>query len=61
MGGVVYMASQPQIIRPPLILLGAAEQVWGFYLCLAPSSDLTGEHFLIPWLETFWYVGQPRV
>ena len=30
--------------------------VWGFYLCLAPYADLSKEHFLIPWLETFWYV-----
>ena len=32
-------------------------QVWGFYLCLAPHADLSKDHFLVPWLETFWYAG----
>ncbi|CAL1146633.1 unnamed protein product [Cladocopium goreaui] len=35
---------------------GVICSVWGFYLCLAPYADLSKEHFLIPWLETFWYV-----
>ncbi|CAE8598694.1 unnamed protein product [Polarella glacialis] len=30
--------------------------VWGAYLSLAPTSNLQDEHFVVPWLTTFWYV-----
>ncbi|CAE7033887.1 Phosphatidyl-N-methylethanolamine N-methyltransferase [Symbiodinium microadriaticum] len=34
---------------------GVICSVWGFYLCVAPSGDLLNQHFVVPWLETFWY------
>mmetsp|Transcript_26186 Transcript_26186/g.49187 ORF Transcript_26186/g.49187 Transcript_26186/m.49187 type:complete len:218 (-) Transcript_26186:164-817(-) len=35
---------------------GVICSVWGFYLCMAPTSDLMNEHFVVPWFETFWYI-----
>eukprot|EP00439_Symbiodinium_sp_Y106_P053688 s3511_g7.t1 len=35
---------------------GVICSVWGFYLCVAPSGDLLNQHFVVPWLETFWYI-----
>ena len=44
------------VARIILILLASpCTKVWGFYLCVAPSGDLLNEHFVVPWLETFWY------
>ncbi|CAJ1371541.1 unnamed protein product [Effrenium voratum] len=35
---------------------GVIFSVWGFYLCLAGERNLLAPHFLVPWLETFWYI-----
>lgn len=30
--------------------------IWGIYLVLSPSPNVFGEWYVVPWLETFWYI-----
>jgi len=30
--------------------------VWGVYCMVSPSMGVFGAHFIVPWLETFWYI-----
>jgi len=35
---------------------GVVLTVWGAYLALSPHGNIFGAHFVVPWLELFWYV-----
>lgn len=35
--------------------------VWGAYCIVAPSWNIFGPHFVIPWLETFWYIASMKL
>lgn len=36
--------------------------VWGFYLAVAPTdANLLGRHFVVPLLETFWYLASMKL
>jgi hypothetical protein len=35
--------------------------VWGVYLFVAPSMNIFGAHFVVPWLETFWYIASMKI
>eukprot|EP00933_Yihiella_yeosuensis_P055143 TRINITY_DN53829_c0_g1_i1.p1 TRINITY_DN53829_c0_g1~~TRINITY_DN53829_c0_g1_i1.p1 ORF type:complete len:200 (-),score=42.42 TRINITY_DN53829_c0_g1_i1:122-721(-) len=30
--------------------------VWGAYLSLAETGNISDSHYVVPWLETFWYI-----
>lgn len=40
---------------------GVVCTVWGVYLMLAPSRDIIGLHFVVPWVETFWYIASMKL
>eukprot|EP00928_Gymnodinium_smaydae_P081714 TRINITY_DN6518_c0_g1_i3.p1 TRINITY_DN6518_c0_g1~~TRINITY_DN6518_c0_g1_i3.p1 ORF type:complete len:223 (-),score=53.97 TRINITY_DN6518_c0_g1_i3:505-1110(-) len=40
---------------------GVVLTVWGFYLMSAPDGNIFGGHFLVPWLETFWYIASMKL
>lgn len=35
--------------------------VWGLYLVLGPGLNVLDGHFVVPWLETFWYVASMKL
>lgn len=35
---------------------GTVVSIWGFYLLVLANGNVLGESYLVPWIETFWYV-----
>eukprot|EP00406_Dinophysis_acuminata_P052296 CAMPEP_0179298624 /NCGR_PEP_ID=MMETSP0797-20121207/46087_1 /TAXON_ID=47934 /ORGANISM="Dinophysis acuminata, Strain DAEP01" /LENGTH=189 /DNA_ID=CAMNT_0021008013 /DNA_START=51 /DNA_END=617 /DNA_ORIENTATION=- len=35
---------------------GVVLTIWGLYLAVAPTWNVLSGHFVVPWVELFWYV-----
>eukprot|EP00927_Polykrikos_kofoidii_P031531 TRINITY_DN27084_c0_g1_i1.p1 TRINITY_DN27084_c0_g1~~TRINITY_DN27084_c0_g1_i1.p1 ORF type:complete len:204 (-),score=8.52 TRINITY_DN27084_c0_g1_i1:83-694(-) len=35
--------------------------IWGLYLVITPTGNIFSAHYVVPWLETFWYVASMKL